>query len=129
MQLVQLFTENFNAIGQYIAENRYKKDSTFADNLFLFADLILVNKSHRRKKKFLHECVEELQQCKTINDFRVTKLKHFKEAKGFSLLQKSNPYHYPFAFYREIRHLQKYVYFSVFECLFLYDNDSKFQAA
>ena len=97
------FAERFDAITQYLVKR------------FGINDLCVIN--NRKKKKFLQECLDDLHKCKNLSDFIHLKTKHYIAANGYDCLKSFN--HSSSWQKQLLRHLQKYLYFSVYDNLFL----------
>ena len=97
------FAERFDAITQYLVKR------------FDINDLCVIN--NRKKKKFLQECLDDLHKCKNLSDFIHLKTKHYIAANGYDCLKNFNN---SSNWQKQLlRHLQKYLYFSVYDNLFL----------
>ena len=97
------FAERFDAITQYLVKR------------FDINDLCVIN--NRKKKKFLQECLDDLHKCKSLRDFIHLKNQHYAAANGYECLKSFN--HSSSWQKQLLRHLQKYLYFSVYDNLFV----------
>ncbi|MBR5675336.1 MAG: hypothetical protein IKX14_02700 [Neisseriaceae bacterium] len=121
-KLSQFFIDNFDTISQKLNGDFYKNKS-YSDlfgNHYSLADFVVV--SNRKKKKFIRECVNDLQKCQSIQDFIAMKYQHYRNASGYSLFKQEKLFVNAEHWQEKLRHLQKYMYFSIFHCCFIDDN-------
>ena len=98
------FAERFDEISQFLV-NRSG------------IDYKLVVISSQKKQKFLQECLDDLNKCKNLNDFRQLTKQHYIAANGFHCIE--NIDHSSSKWQKQLRHLQKYHYFLSYDYIVL----------